>query len=77
MTETFGRDAVMKGKGEVPYRGGLLLQGKEQFGPSNFPNQPRRRHRKKGKKGGKRGGKRGLLRGPAEEGGEGEEEGGM
>ena len=68
MTETFSRDAVMKGKGEVPYRGGLLLQGKQQFGPSAFPH----RQRKKGKRGGKKGGgKRGLLRGPA-----GEEEGG-
>lgn len=75
VTETFSRDAVMKGKGEVPYRGGLLLQGKQQFGPSAFPHRQRK---KKGKRGGKKGGgKRGLLRGPAGEGEGGDGEGGM
>ena len=55
----------MKGKGSAPYRGGLLLQGKAQFGPSSFPGQAKRR-RKKGGRGGKKGkggGKRALLRG--------------
>lgn len=67
VTETFPANKVLKGKGEVPYRGGLLLQGKEQFEPSSFPRAEGRRVRKKGKRG-KKGGNRGLLRGEAADG---------
>ena len=75
VTETFSHKQFFQTPGAPGYRGGMILQGKQQFGPSHFVPHPKKKKGKKGKKGKKKGGhhhERALLRGSAEkeEGGE-------
>lgn len=67
VTETFSKQQFFESPGERAYRGGLLLQGTQQFNPSHF-----KAHHTGGRKAGHR---RQLLRGAElEESGRGEEE---